>query len=170
QIVYAHMGMTAVVALAFAASFIRANSVMRARGASPSAIAANTSRYIGYVWTWGALCLLGTYATGILAWREWLHFTVACIILAALSLLFAAMLQKDADGGREDRAILTLGHRAAIVLLAGMVVTVAGFLIDGKMTRFLNPRFTDWAANNIFFFGALSIATIAGYALKHKQK
>src|SRR5262249_33736108 len=81
---YAHMGIAAIVAIAFAATFIRVNSAMRAGGARQSAIAANTARFIGYVWTWGALCLLTTYATGILAWREWLHFTTACIVLAAL--------------------------------------------------------------------------------------
>jgi hypothetical protein len=47
-----------------------------------------------------------------------------------------------------------------------MLAVVAGMLIDGKMTRFLTPRYTDWAANNIFFCGAVAVAAICAYALK----
>jgi hypothetical protein len=43
---------------------------------------------------------------------------------------------------------------------------MAGLLIDGKMTRFLVRRYTDWAANNIFFFGAFGLAVVAAYALR----
>ena len=59
-------------------------------------------------------------------------------------------------GGRLDERV------AAIFFLVVMV----GLLIDGKMTRFLVPRHGDWAANNIFFFGALALAVISAYALK----
>ena len=50
-------------------------------------------------------------------------------------------------------------------LLAGMVVTMLGLIIDGKMTRFLDPRHGDWAANNFFFFGAMALAAISLNAL-----
>jgi hypothetical protein len=52
--------------------------------------------------------------------------------------------------------------------LAGMILVVVGLLIDGKMVRFLDPRYTDWAANNVFFFGALALAAISGHALKQQ--
>lgn len=166
---YAHMGLAALVAVGFAASFFKANTALRANGASQSAIAATTSRFVGYVWGWGAACLLTVYATGILVWREWLHFSVAALVLSAASLIFAIMLQRDADAGKEDAALLKLGNWLAKIMLVGMVVAIVGFIIDGKMVRFLNPRFTDWAANNVFFFGAVSLAAITGYALKYKQ-
>src|SRR5262249_49311914 len=66
----------------------------------------------------------------------------------------------------EDPVLLRRARYAAIVQLAGMVITMAGLIIDGKMTRFFTLRFTDWAANNIFFFGALSIALISRYPLR----
>lgn len=166
---YAHMAIAAIVAIGFAATFIKANTALRASGANQSAIAALTSRFVGYVWTWGALCLLTVYATGILAWREWLTFSIACIVIAGLSMVFATMLQKDADAGREDATLLKLADALAKILLAGMAITIVGFLIDGKMVRFLTPRFTDWAANNVFFFGAIAVAAITGYALKAKN-
>ncbi len=167
---YAHMGLAALVAVGFAASFFKANTALRANGASQSAIAATTSRFVGYVWGWGAACLLTVYATGILVWREWLHFSVAALVLSAASLIFATMLQRDADAGKEDAALLKLGNLLAKIMLVGMVVAIVGFIVDGKMVRFLNPRFTDWAANNVFFFGAVSLAAITGYALKYKQQ
>jgi hypothetical protein len=167
---YAHMGLAALVAIGFAASFFKANTALRASGASQSAIAATTSRFVGYVWGWGAACLLTVYATGILVWREWLHFSVAALVLSAASLIFATMLQRDADAGKEDPALLKLGNLLAKVMLVGMIAAMVGFIIDGKMVRFLNPRFTDWAANNVFFFGAVSLAAITGYALKYKQR
>ncbi len=166
---YAHMGMAALVAIGFAASFFRENSALRSAGANQSAIAATTTRYVGYVWAWGGACLLTIYTTGILTWREWPHFTAACVVLSAGSLLLAQMLQRDADAGKEDAAMLKLANRLAIFLLVGMIATIIGFVIDGKMVRFLNERFTDWPANNVFFFGAVSMASIVGYALKHKR-
>ena len=41
--------------------------------------------------------------------------------------------------------------------VAGMVIVMVGLLVDGKMTRFAKarPGWEDWAANNIFFFGAM---------------
>lgn len=165
---YAHICMSALVAVGFAANYFKASNELRARSAPSGALAANTTRFVGYVWAWGAVCLLSVYATGILVWREWLHFSLACVVLAGVSLVFAGMLQRDADAGREDPAMLKLAHRLAIVLLVGMLAAIVGFLIDGKMLRFLNPRYTDWAANNVFFFGAVSLAAITGYALKHK--
>lgn len=170
HIALAHMSITAIVAIGFASAYIQANSSQRASGASRSAIAATTARFSGYVFGWAAVCLLATYATGIEVWREWLHFTGGCVALAGLCLVFGIMLQKDADAGREDATLLKLSQALAVMMLVAMVATILGLLIDGKMARFLNPRFSDWAANNFFFFGAIALAAISGYALKFKSE
>ena len=86
-----------------------------------------------------------------------------------LWLFFSGTLDKDAREGRDDAIMLKVGRMLAIVLLVGMIIAMAGLLIDGKMSRFLNPRHTDWPANNIFFFGAMAMAMIAGYAIRHKS-
>jgi hypothetical protein len=169
RLAYAHMGVAAIVAAVFFMSFARTNMALRAESAGESRIAANTSRYLGLVWAWGALVLASTYGTGVLPWREWPTFLVACVLLSGLCLFFAATLEKDARAGRDDAAMLKLGRILAIVLLVSMLATMAGLLIDGKMSRFLTPRFTDWAANNVFFFGAMSMAMITGYALYSKS-
>lgn len=166
---YAHMAIAAMTAIGFAAKFMIENGELRSSGARHSAIAACTARYTGYVAAWGAICLLTIYATGILRWREWLTFSIGCIVIAGLSLVLASMLQRDADAAHDDPGLLKVAHYMGIGLLAGMVITIVGFLIDGKMVRFLNPAYGDWAANNIFFFGATALAAIAGHALKHKR-
>jgi hypothetical protein len=43
-------------------------------------------------------------------------------------------------------------------------------LIDGKMVRYQTPRFTDWAANNVFFFGAMALAAISFNALRARDE
>lgn len=167
---YAHMATAAIVAIGFAATFFRANNELRASGASQSAVAALTSKFTGYVGGWAAVCLITVYGFGLVAWREWLTFTIACAVIAAMGILFATMLQRDADAGKDDAGMLKIAHGMAVVLLVGMVIAIVGLIIDGKMVRFLKPEHGDWAANNVFFFGAVALAAIAGHALKNKGK
>ncbi|MEZ5854292.1 MAG: hypothetical protein R3D67_05895 [Hyphomicrobiaceae bacterium] len=54
----------------------------------------------------------------------------------------------------------------ALFLLFAMVITMVGLLVDGKMWRFttvagLRRGSQDWAANHIFFFGAMALAAIS---------
>lgn len=166
---YLHMAIAAGVSLLFAAYAIRECRELVAAGAPPAAIAGNNARYMGLVWAWGALALVVTYGTGVLVWKEWWHFFLAFFAAACLCLYFAATLKKDAPDGGADERTLRWSRTLAIAQLVGMVVTMLGLLIDGKMVRFYVPRYTDWAANNIFFFGAMAIAAISGYALKHNK-
>jgi hypothetical protein len=48
-----------------------------------------------------------------------------------------------------------------------MVVVMIGLAVDGKLMRFAKarPGWEDWAANNIFFFGAMALAAIGAHAL-----
>jgi hypothetical protein len=165
QMAYAHMGLAALASVLFAAIAIRDCRQLLASGAKYAEVAATNARSFGFVWAWGALVLLITYGAGVLSWREWWQYTIPFAAAAGLSLLFSRTLQKEAQGDTEDRGLLKLGRYLAIIQLAGMVVAMAGLLIDGKMTRFLNVRYTDWAANNVFFFGALAIALISAFAL-----
>jgi hypothetical protein len=105
----------------------------------------------------------------VLVWKEWWQFFLAFAVGAGLCLYFSAALDKDARAGREDETMLRLGRYLAIVQLAGMVIAVLGLLIDGKMSRFLTPRYTDWAANDVFFFGALAVGVISANALRQTR-
>ena len=50
-----------------------------------------------------------------------------------------------------------------MALLVGMVIAIASLFIDGKFPR--DVSHPDWAACNIFFFGALAVAAMCINAL-----
>ncbi len=166
---YVHAAIAAVTALLVAGVAIRQCRRLLEKGASASEVASNNAWYMGVIWSWGALALIATYGTGVLVWKEWWQFVLGFAVAAGLSLYFANGLKRDALAGKEDETMLRMARYLAIGALVGMVVTMLGLLIDGKMVRFLTPRFTDWAANNVFFFGALGIAVISGYALRNNR-
>jgi hypothetical protein len=170
SLAYVHFAVAAAAAAAFAILAIRESNRLQATHASPSALAASNASHLGLVWTWGALAIAVTYGTGVLSWREWFSFLMAFAVAGGLCLFFAATLKKDASAGRSDATLLQVAHYLTIGQLVGMALVVAGLIIDGKMTRFKTPRFTDWAANNIFFCGAVAVAVICAYALKTTPK
>lgn len=159
-----HMAAAAIIGLVIALVAIKENRDLHAAGASTPTIAASTARHMGFVWVWGALSLLVTYYF-ILKWHEWFHFFLAFAVAGALCLFIAGTLERDAVAGREDPTMMKIARYLTIGQLVGMVITVLGLLIDGKMTRYLTPRFTDWAANNIFFFGAIALAALSANSL-----
>src|SRR5262245_56539205 len=167
--VYVHFAIAAGTSAIFAWAAIRSLRALAAESASRSAIAAHNAQAMGLVWSWGTLALIGTYGTGLLVWKEWWQFAVAFAAAAGLCLGFSAVLHSDARNGRDDEAMLKLARTLAIVQLAGMVLVVAALIAEGKMMRFLNPRFTDWAANDIFLCGALALAALSGYALRRRS-
>ena len=138
---------------------------LKADGASDAVIASANARFMSFVWIWGALSLLVTYNFA-LSWREWPPFFLAFVAAAGVCLFFAATLKEDDKRGTYDGTMKKLGRYLTLAQVIGMGITMAGLLIDGKMTRFLNPRHTDWAANNIFFFGGLALFVIGLNALK----
>jgi len=169
-----HMAAAAIVSLVIAVLGVRENRALRAAGASESAVAASTARHMAMVWIWGAIGLLVTYFF-ILTWKEWLTFFLVFAGVGVLCLIMTGALSRDAAAGREDPTMLKLGNYLTVGQLVGMVVTMIGLVVDGKMTRFATiagqrTGWQDWAANNIFFFGAMALAAISLNALLSKPK
>ncbi|MCB1484344.1 MAG: hypothetical protein KDJ17_05570 [Hyphomicrobiaceae bacterium] len=155
---------TGLVSVAFASLGIRENRALVAEGARKSEIAGSTARYIGLVWTWGALALLVIYALVYEnSWKEWWQFFLSFATAAVGSIIFANMLGRDAEAGKEDESVMGLGRLLVKVQLIGMMVGVISLVIDGKFPR--DTAHQDWAACNIFFFGGLAIAAICANAL-----
>ena len=171
KLFYVHMVVAALISILVAlASFseTRAAEAGGDRGAGGIEIAL---RHMGLVWTWGALGLFVTYAFDILSWREWWQFFIAFALLAGLSLFLSATLRKDKESGSRDDTLIKVARGFSIFILVAMLITMAGLLIDGKMWRFttvagLRRGSQDWAANNIFFFGALALAAIGWNAVR----
>jgi hypothetical protein len=163
---YLHFAIAAATAAVCVAIAVYDTNRLLAAKASPSALAASNANHLGLVWIWGAVALVITYGTQVLTWKEWLPFFLAFFMAAGLCMFFSATLKKDAAEGKVDGSMLNIARTLTIVQLLSMIVVVVGLLVDGKMTRFMTPRFTDWAANNIFFTGAIAVACICAYALK----
>jgi hypothetical protein len=164
HLAYVHMAIAAAVGLCVALAAARE---LRQPGvaASPELLASVGTRHLGLVWTWGALALIVTY-TFVLQWREWWHFSLVFMALAGACLFLSATLRKDAESGAEDDTMLKLARIWLRVHFGAAIITVIGLIVDGKMVRFLVPRHQDWAAQNIFFFGAIALGAIAWHALR----
>ena len=66
---------TGLVSAAFASLAIRENRALIEAKESKNAIAGSTARYIGLVWTWGAIALLLIYLLVLQnSWPEWWQF------------------------------------------------------------------------------------------------
>ncbi|MCH9808142.1 MAG: hypothetical protein K0U74_10440 [Alphaproteobacteria bacterium] len=168
-----HTAVAALIGLSIAGMAVGENRQQRKAGVQENIVAATTARAMGLVWVWGALSLFVTYYF-ILSWKEWLVFTGVFALVGILCMFFAATLERDAESGRKDETMLNLAKYLSIGQWVGMLIAMLGLIIDGKfpVTVGKNIGWQDWAANNIFFFGALSIAIITANALwtKHKNE
>ena len=154
-----HLVATGLISVAFAIMAIRENRSLIAEGATKHVIAASPARDIGLGWTWGAIGLLVIYSLIFEGrWAEWWQFFIGFLFAAVGSIVFANMLTRDAEAGREDPAVFKLGRILVMALLVGMVIAIASLFIDGKFPR--DTSHADWAACNIFFFGAIALAVI----------
>ena len=167
---YAHMAIAAAVSISFALIYVRETEAMRMEGATQGEIDASGARYSCIVWAWAALGLASTYGTGILVWHEWLTYVIACVVAAGVCMFVGDQLRKDARKAVADQTMLRIGRYLTLIQFVIALLIMVGLVLDGKMTRYLTPRYADWAANNIFFFGALALAAISGYALNIKQR
>lgn len=169
---YIHMAVAAIVSLLIALSAFQETRAQQAAAppAKPEVLASLNLRHMGMIWTWAALAMFCTYAFGVLTWKEWLHFFIALVVLAGLSLFLSASLKRDAEAGTPDDTLLKVARGYAVFMLVAMIITMIGLAVDGKLWRFATeagqrPNWQDWGANNIFFFGALGLAAVSWNAI-----
>ncbi len=169
---YVHAGIALVSALILALLGIAATRALIAEGGSRSAVGASKAREMGIVWSWATLAILATYASGPASWKEWWHFLIPFAAVSVLCLWVARGLDRDAARGVDDEGMLKLSRYLAIGQLVGMVITMVGLIVDGKMARFIAPRkgWEDWPANHYFFFGALALAILSFHAIRAQSQ
>lgn len=160
-----HMGTAAIVAAVYAVRGLAIHRANERAGVSRSAQASSNSASMALVWLWGGLSCAIIYAS-FLTWREWWQFALAFTAVGAISFGFAQIMAKDAAIGKEDATLLKLARNLAWLQLAGMIVTMAGLMLDpDKRFLIVKERWEDWAANSIFFFGAAALGILSLYAL-----
>lgn len=158
DLAYVHMAIAAAAGILIALAAVRELQAASA-GAGHELTASVGVHYLGLIWTWGALALIFTYAL-VLPWREWWHFALVFAALAGACLFLSATLRKDAASGADDDTMFKLARILIRVHFGAAIITVIGLIVDGKLVRFLVPRHHDWAAQNVFFFGAIALGVI----------
>lgn len=164
-----HLLVTGLISVVFAMLAIRENLKLTGDGAPKSIVAASTARYIGLIWTWGAIGILAIYLLiegG--RWNEWWHYFLGFLCAAIGSILYSTMLERDTDAGREDASVIKLGRALVIAMVIGVVIGIGSMVVEGKFPR--DAKYPDWAACNIFFFGGLSIVAICLNALTASRR
>lgn len=159
-----HLTTGALICLGIAFVAILENQRQRREGASKAEIAATTSRHMGFIYIWGAAIIGLTYMT-ILSWHEWWHWFAAFAVVGTLCVFFSNLITRDAAAGRTDNALMSMASKLTWVQLVAMIIAIVGMLFDGKLSRYLNPKHMDWAAQNTFFAGAVGLAILSAYAL-----
>ncbi|MEZ5925422.1 MAG: hypothetical protein R3D57_13660 [Hyphomicrobiaceae bacterium] len=169
-----HALISAMICLVIAVLAVRENEAAPRSDADVYALSATNARYMGIVWAWGAVTLTLTYAL-VLHWPEWWHFVLPFSAAAVLCLCFANLLTKGIEKSTAER-ILKISRFLAIVQLVGAVAAMVGLFIDGKlpfltgMPSLIEGHYRlgakDWAANDVFFFGAAALAVISAVALR----
>lgn len=159
-----HLAMAALITLGIAFVAILENKSMRESGAAKPLVAAATARNMGFIYIWGAVVIAITYLS-LLSWHEWWHWFIGFALIGTLCIFYSNTLTRDAEAGRQDNTMLSIGNKLTWVQLIGMLIAIVGMLVDGKLTRFVNPKLMDWAAQNTFFAGAIGLAIVSAYAL-----
>jgi hypothetical protein len=169
-----HAIISAMISLVIAVLAVRENDKAVTSDAEVYALSAVNARYMGVVWAWAMVTLTLTYGL-VLRWPEWWHFALPFGAAAILCLCFANLLANSAEGSTAGR-ILKISRFLAVVQLVGAIAAMVGLLVDGKLP-FLSglPSLIeghyrvgakDWAANDVFFFGAMALAVISAVALR----
>ncbi len=159
-----HLSIAVLICLGIALVAILENNKLRGNGASKSEIAAGTARNMGFVYIWAATIIALTYMT-VLQWHEWWHWFLGFALVGTACIFYSNAMTRDAAEGRADDTLLSIGAKLTWLQLVGMLIAIVGMLVDGKLSRYVNPNMMDWAAQNTFFGGAVGLAILSAYAL-----
>jgi peptidoglycan/LPS O-acetylase OafA/YrhL len=164
-----YMLVVAMISFAIAGLGLKEQAAVEAKSGSRSAMSATTARFMGLVWVFGALALFVTYMFILPSWHEWPVFFGAFAFVGALCLLFASAMTRDDAKGSDDQTMLKLGRYLTMAQFAGTIIAIVGLLIDPDKS-FTDLAKKDWAAVNVFFFGAIALAALSASALFYTRE
>jgi len=112
------------------------------------------TRLAALTYAWAAAAFFAVYGLTDVRWQHgWQYGTAATLF--AVGLLYYVRQMGDGDNGTPPPMALTILHGLAVI--GGLVFLV----LTGKL---LSPK-GDWAANYIFLFGGIAIASICYVSL-----
>jgi hypothetical protein len=163
-----HALVSAMITLVIAVLAVRENERALTADSDAFELASTNAHYMAVVWAWAGLTITLTYAS-VMHWSSWWYYAMPIGGAAVLCLCFANLMVKGSEGTTATRA-LKLARFLALVQLVGAVAVIAGLIATGKLV-FASSASTaalarDWAANDIFFFGATALAVISAVSIK----
>ena len=129
-------------------------------GAVPSL--RHNTRLLAIAYAWGGFAMQVLYTTPLtgLKWQHGWQYAIIMALMAAGALLFARLLEHDRP--RLQRVLTAM----AVPLAIGHAFLAAGGLVYLAASGKLLLRRSDWAANQVFLFGALTVMILAAITLR----
>lgn len=123
-------------------------------------------------WLWGALAMQGVYLTPLtgLKWQHAWQYALAMLLVAWITTLYGRRLRpedgaSDAERARCRRLSAMIPALASMQAIGGAVGALY-LVASGKVITW-RP---DWAANQIFLFGALLIMVLGAITLQTHRR
>lgn len=160
-----HLLVAGMVATVMALLALREAREIAHGGETRGLVAASLTRHMGLLWAWGALVLIITYGTGILAWSGWWQYFLTFMVFSGLCLFLSKVLAEDHEAGRPDERMLRVALALGVATLFAVVIA-AGAIGFGRLAGAHPAEATIWAADHVFVFGGLAMAVVASFLLK----
>lgn len=163
-------GSAGLFALVVVAVGLRANqpfwSIDAARIAddTPSVAARFNAWLMAITFTWGAVAMFAVYTLSGLRWQHGWQYGLAMALLATFTFGFGMLI--DRAGPERLKPLLSSGLQLTIIQGVAATAGLIFLIGSGKLMSF-RP---DWAANQIFLFGGLTIVGLSAMAVATQRK
>ncbi len=149
-------------AIATNAKFVATNTDGSPDSSTAVPFLRHNTRLLAVAYAWGGFAMQVLYTTPLttLKWQHGWQYAAIMALMAAGALLYARMLE-------HERPILKrMLLAAAVPLTIGHAFLGAGGLVYLAASGKLLIRGSDWAANQVFLFGALTVMILAAITLR----
>ena len=160
-----HLFVAGMVATVMALIALREARELANSGETRGLVASSLTRHMGLLWAWGALVIIITYGTGILAWSGYWQYFLTFMVFSGLCLFLSKVLQEDHEAGRPDEKMLRVSLALAVTTLFTVVIAV-GAIGFARLGGVQAAESNVWAADHVFVYGGLAMAVVASYLLK----
>ena len=132
--------------------------------AAPVAAQRN-ARLMALAYAWGAAAMAGVYTLGGLRWYHAWQYGAGMALLGLIALGYGFDIGRAQEPASKRMQLLG-GLQLTLVQAIATAAAVLYLLTSGKL---MTTR-PDWAANQIFLFGGLAIATLSAMAAHTQRK
>ena len=124
------------------------------------------SRLLARVYLWGALAMQGLYTTQLtgLRWQHAWQYALAMALLALSARTFAR--QVSSPDAADRRQFVAFATPLSLVHALGGAAGLMFLVLSGKIASMR----ADWAANQVFFWGAAAVTVVAAIGLRAQAR